>query len=229
MDAHKAFQQLTTNPRDFLAWYPVNTAGSNGVHAPGAANVHQFQMYKQNPVSEGTIPSKKVGHYGAMRPSLFGEREVSSFKISDLPAPGTATQHTFNALSVPMHNYNAVTVAALDHYLLDGTGDGLMITGQLSGCTFAWRVAGNDLMCTHIRPVGTTPTQLQNALRTNGRFTAAPVSPLYTFGMDDYGPYANVIGVRKNGQWSLYAQNSTDRLMTITAAWQIYPAPVVPL
>lgn len=231
MNANDAFHSLRTDPRVFLASHPVNTAGWGGNHVAGQASTHQFQIYKRDALMPGLTPSGKPAHFGATRPGWFGARhEVSSFLITDVPAPGGVLQRVFTGLSVPLHTYNTVNVAALDHYVVDGQGDGLMITGQLSGCTFAWLTVGNDLLCTHIQPVGIQGVPLHNRMNVAGRFTAHPALPLNTYGAGDYlGSYANVIGVRRNGQWKLYAQHSADQFRTITGAWRIYPGAVIPL
>jgi hypothetical protein len=230
MNPNEAFNELRSNPGRFLKSHPVNTAGWGGAHNAGNANPHQFRIYKRDANVAGPAPSGKPAHFGATRPGLFGSREVSSFMITTVPAPGGVAERQFNALSVPLHTYPNVNVAALDHYVVDGQGDGLMITGQLSGCTFAWTLIGANLLCTHIQPVGIQGVALHNRLNTNGRFAAHPTVPLNTYGNNDYvGQYANVIGVRRNGQWKLYSQHSADQFRTITGAWRIYPGLAVPL
>lgn len=223
MDAEEAFDELLTRPSRFLKHHPVNPAGWGGVHAAGAANVRQFRLYKRDAEMPGQAPSGKPAHFGATRPGPFGRREVSSFLVTTVPAAGNVQQRTFDALSVPLRNYNEVDAGALDHYVVDGQGDGVMVTGQLSGCTFAWLPVGAHLLCTHVRPVGIDALGLHNRLNTNGRFAAHPREPLRTFGRNDYSQYANVVGVRKRGRWRLYAQESADQFRTITAAWRLHP------
>lgn len=225
MNADKAYAELKNHSGGFLKYHPVNTAGDAGAHTAGQANVRPFLMYKRNGDIRGSAPSGKIGHYGATRPGLIhGTNEVSSFIISTLRPPAGVRNHAFNALSVPMSNYNAVNLAALDHYKVGRQCD-LMITGQLSGCTFAWIEVNGELLCTHLRPIGTSKVQLHTEMHTRGRFAAHPNTPLNTYGANDYGPYAVLIGVRRNGHWRLYSQHSNDVFQTITGAWRIYPAP----
>jgi hypothetical protein len=230
MDANDAFNELRSHPGKFLKYYPVNTGGWSGMHLAAQPNLHQFRMYKRDPTGKGTAPSKKPAHFGATRPGLFGPREISSFVISHKLAPDGIKERLFSGLSVPMHTSNTVNVAALSHYVVNGMGDGLMVTGQLSGCTFAWLQVGTNLLCTHIKPNGIQGIALHNQLNMSGRFAAHPGIPLQTYGANDYGGgYANVIGVRSNGTWELYAQHSNDQFRTITAARRIQPGAIVPL
>jgi hypothetical protein len=122
-------------------------------------------------------------------------------------------------------------VTAMPYYQLDAAGDGLMVTGELSNCCFTWTAQGADLWCIHVQPVGgITPVALQNAIHMNGRFAAAPNSPLSTFGRNDYpAGRASVIGVRQGGSWNLYAQTTNDSFDTISAAYRIYPRAMIRL
>lgn len=225
MDADEAFDELLSRPGRFLKHHPVNPAGAGGAHAAGMANLRQFRLYKRDANVPGPAPSGKPAHFGATRGRGLATREVSSFLVTTVPAAGNVTERPFHALSVPLRRYNDVDVAALDHYVVDGQGDGVMVTGQLSGCTFAWLPIGTSLLCIHVQPVGIGALGLHNRLNTNGRFAAHPRKPLHTYGRNDYPQYANVVGVRKRGRWRLYAQHSSDQFRTITAARRIHPGP----
>src|SRR5262249_19384218 len=138
---------------------------------------------------------------------------------------------------VPMVNYNSDIYGCLNlhgvvntmpYYALDGGGDGLMVTGELSGCCFCWLPQGGLLWCIHVQPEeGIDSIALQNSLRVNGRFAYAPGSVLSTYGRHDYpGARASVIGVRRHGNWRLFAQTTNNSFNTITGAYIIYPGPV---
>ncbi|QYE34093.1 hypothetical protein KZX46_15005 [Polymorphobacter sp. PAMC 29334] len=236
MDSAAARTKLLTSPAEFLKYYPINCAG--GV-APNqnAANLQQFNINKRDgdmPPIQGAV----TGHLGATRPGLFGhQREISSWLIQPGLSVNGAT--ILSAHVVPMVNYDAVDVGILDlqgdvsampYFLLDASGDGLMFTGQLSGCCFCWSTHGADLWTTHVRPrTGIAAIALQNRLITGGRFAAAPTDPLRTFGRSEYPGHANVIGVRRAGSWSLYAQLSMDVFATLAGAFKIHPGPITRL
>lgn len=240
MTPAEALAELRTNPETFLKYYPVKCFGSPAPTA-GAANTTHYYLDKQDaemlPLKPGDTEIKygKAGHRGATRPGrVFGRpKNISSFNLKPMMS---ATAAATNALVVPMVNYDSDIygcpnlngdVTNMPHYVLDGTGDGLMVTGQLTGCCFSWIVSGNDLWCTHVQPKdGISSAELQVELRHGGRFAAAPTTPLHTFGRPEYpSGFASVIGVRSGGTWSLYAQVSSDGLRTIASAYRLYPGP----
>lgn len=230
MTPQEAFNELRTNTEYFLKYYPINIFGCPGPHHADQANTKQVYIHKRDPSAPGSTPSKKVGHYGATRPGRtfsWRKHEISSFKIQPANvAPAGVSRQLIIAHSVPMHFENTITINALDAYLLDNAQDGVMVTGQLSGCTFCVAPAGgNNLACTHIKPVGAAGGgPLQTNINNNGAFSTHP-GPLTTFGRNDYPAYATVIGVRAAGTWRIYAQCSNDQCKTITSVYRIYPAP----
>lgn len=238
MDSPSAVTALLTNPSNFLKYYPVKCAGSS---APiqNAVNTTAYQMVKRNAANGNT----KEGHTGATRPGVFGfgSRDISSFKLER--ANGAAGAGSIPvAHLVPMVNYSTNIYGCLDllgvttampHYVLDNTGSGLMVTGELSNCCFAWIQQGNDLWCIHVQPVGgITPVALHNrlAVGATGAFGAAPGVALSTFGRNDYpGGRASVFGVREGGIWNLYAQLSNDSFNTLAQTYRIHPGGMVRL
>ncbi|MGI4877704.1 MAG: hypothetical protein ACRYG4_09490 [Janthinobacterium lividum] len=238
MDSAAARTKLLTSPATFLKHYPVKCAGASAPNQ-NAANLRQYNINKLG----GDMPpaqGQKVGHRGATRPGILGyTRDISSFKLDHAATVnGTVIPQ---AHVVPMVNhsspiYNCLdllgNVTAMPYYLLDGTGDGLMVTGELSNCCFCWIVQGADLWCIHVQPVGgITPLALQAALTATGRFAAAPAANLSTFGRTEYpAGRASVIGVRQAGVWSLYAQVTPDSTFsTLTASYKIAPGAMVRL
>jgi len=234
MTVQEAFQQLRNRPEYFLKWYPVKTAGAPAnQHNANQANVIQFAIQKQQ-------SDNRPGHVGATRPGPvlpFVTHNISSFKLAywNSSNPHEPRQQV-QAHSVPMFAYNApgINVQALDAYILDGGGDGVMATGQLSGCCFCiLPLTGGRLACTHIRPLGIGAPALQTSIDNNGAFNlgvglaAAPGATMVTFGRNDYPAYATVIGVRSGGTWRIYAQLSTDQSRTINGFRRIYPNPAV--
>jgi hypothetical protein len=236
MDCPAAVTALTNRPASFLRHYPVKCAGGLAPNQNVATTI-AYRMIKPTAMGAHT----KEGHRGATRPGVFGigTRDISSFKLE--PGGAQAGAGTIaQAHVVPMVNYSGNAYGCFDlqggtgampHYVLDGTGDGLMVTGGLSNCCFAWLQQGAELWCIHVQPGGDlNPIQLQNRLVTNGRFAAAPGQSLATFGRSDYpGGTASVIGVREGGVWNLYAQKSNDSFSTLSEAYRIHPGLAVRL
>lgn len=232
MNSADARRKLLNDPAGFLKYYPVKCAGA-AAPVQNAANLRQYSINKHG--GDMPIAGEVTGHRGATRPGLFGhQRQISSFKLEPGPKPNAALIN--NTHVVPMVNHNADTygclnlhgnITAMPHYVLDGQGDGLMVTGELSNCCFCWAVQGNELWCIHVQPVGgIAPIPMNNTLAVTGRFGAAPGTILGTFGRNDYPGRASVIGVRRNGTWNLYAQRSNDSFRTVEAAFKIYPGVV---
>jgi hypothetical protein len=233
MDANQALKDLMGKPQSFLKYYPVKCAGST---APlqGMVNTKKYYLNKQG-AGMPTIKGEVLGHRGAIRVGRFGRKhEISSFMLSPNITPGAATINS--AHIVPMVNYNSdiygapnlhANTAAMPHYVLDATGDGIMVTGELSACCFCFYPYQGKLLCTHVQPrEGITASALQLELATRGHFAVAPNAPIGTFGRHDYAVRASVIGVRRGTQWQLFAQLSVDGFKTINAAFQIYPGAV---
>lgn len=241
MDAADARDALLGDPEGFLKYYPVNIAGPGGVYNAGAVNARNAYIFKKNPdYAPGGIGDDKVGHYGATKPGLLGigSVNISSFVIDENQPNAGDSAGPIPTLAVPMVNYNSdlagcrnlgADMTNIPSFMLDGSAD-LMITGQLSGCTFLWSATVGGMRCCHIRPSGIDPTlpglagtRLHNEVSMGGRFAGNALTAVNTFGRNDYDAFATVIGVRVAGQWRLYAQTSPDRGATIDGAWKLYP------
>lgn len=226
MNANQAYDKILSDPDHFFKYYPICPAGPSGGYVPNTANLKQIKLYKKDAGMPGTFGSQKQGHFGATRPGMFGHvREISSWVINEFADPNaTYATKTVNATGVPMIYYNDPNFNAgnMNRYLCDASGDGIMVTGQLSGCTFCILPTGNTISCIHVKPEGIGGTQLHNILNTQGRFNGYNL-PVTTWGRNDYPAYSNVFGVRKGGRWSFYAQLSNDTFKTITAAYKIFP------
>lgn len=231
MNSNQAYTKMLTNPDHFFKHYPINPAGPAGNYVPGQANLKTVKLYKKDPEVtikpvNGQAVTIKAGHYGATRPGLLGhQREISSWVLNQGAAPNaTFDSKNVNAIGVPMILYNDVNFnsAAMDTYICDGSGDGIMVTGQLSGCTFCIMPTAGGVACIHVKPEGIGAIQLHNELHTQGRFNGHNTA-LTTWGRNDYPNFSNVFGIRRGGQWSFYAQLSADAFLTIRAAYKIYP------
>lgn len=235
MDCPAAVTKMLTNPAFFFKYYPVKCAGAKAPNL-GGVNTTAYKLGKRN----ATLGQTKAGHTGATRPGPFGTtRDISSFKLE----PGAAVTGEGSiptAHVVPMVNHNDIIYGCLNlqgvtnampHFVLDATGDGVMVTGELSNCCFAWIQQGSDLWCIHVQPVGgISPTALQTELSTTGRFAAAPGTTLLTFGRNEYpGGRASIIGIREGGIWNLYALKTDTSFNTLSESFRIHPGPMARL
>lgn len=231
MKSSQAVRDLFADPAYFLKYYPVKSAGARHPNA-GQAHCVQYHLGKQ----DGDTP----GHVGATRPGrVLGSlwtHEISSFRLAEQSFMAGVNPTGVQGLVVPMVNYNSDAdrcpnlsgdVTKMPHYVVDNSAN-LMVTGELSGCTFVWleRGDGATLWATHVRPTGLTGGELHKKIKDEGRFDADTATRLSTFGRMDYPDQrerATVIGVRVHGKWKLFAQISDDGLKTITGAFQLHP------
>jgi hypothetical protein len=190
MDPKQAKEALSEHPVRFLRSYPVSIAGHHGASGAHMYGIHYHQTY---------IPGTTLGN----------ER----FKIEALvDARACSPYHAFQAHTIKMigwsdlhdDGHSPITLAG---YTLDALAPGLMMTGQLSGCAFCMLRVGTTVICTHIQPTGTDGATMQNALQARGAFAGHPAQPLTIFGRNNYAAYASVMGVRKAGEWRVYAQH----------------------
>ena len=113
----------------------------------------------------------------------------------------------------------------MPHDIVDSSGDGLMTTGELSGCCFHWQVNGAHLWCTPVQTVGgIAKNDLHMRLSIRGVFATHRGAGLRTFGFMQY-PFgrATVVGVRRHGNRNLFAQISNDSLRKIDGALHQHP------
>ena len=201
MDAAAALVQITTNPDYFLQWYSIQINGST-------ANSAVMQYYIATRDGAAVQRMQRPGRtLGTLR--MHNIRNFSMSSQQNQLDPGDRTQ--FSAHSIQMVNAGAVNLAALNGYnVLDNSGTNLIVTGQLTGCSFvALRVATGVLM-THIRPIGTTPTQLEIDLRNNGAF-AGNAGAITVYGANTNYNHntqdVSIIGVpRSPTQWRIFCQ-----------------------
>ena len=137
---------------------------------------------------------------------------IRNFSISSQQGGLSPLDRTaFSAHSIQMVNAGSVNLAALNGYnVLDNSGTPLIITGQLTGCSFVAMRIGTGVLMTHIRPIGTTPQQLETDLRNNGAFNGH-VGAITVYGANtDYNHATedvSIVGVATSAtHWRVFAQ-----------------------
>lgn len=121
-----------------------------------------------------------------------------------------------NKDTVAVHNVRMIPISEdfkyteIESYPLTG-GPDLMITGQLTGCTFVTANSGGSTLVAHIQPGGSRGSgqELRDKVLKDGRFKNYPNQTVSVFGVGDYQGAAYVVGVRIGGQWQLYGQMVT--------------------
>lgn len=198
-----ALRQLLSHPRKFLQKYYVAVDERIG-HPGGTQQVHFYTTGGLDSFRPGSVLGTKRFHVS----SSF------HFSLGAPPDGRTDNAHcSIPACYVPMlqatggTNFNNLVWTPV-FALVD-----LIITVQLSGCSFLWRGNGANFECAHYQPQpGMTGGTLQTNL-SNG----AP----HIYGRSNYGEghVSNVIGVRRNGQWRIYAQKvqvMTKRILNVS-------------
>jgi len=242
MTPDEALQEMRTNPDYFFKHYPVRMEGATGSWMADAQNLRPYKLGRlMAGQTRNAVTATRNGHFGARRPGrILGSwrmHEISSFRMEparDVQRVPTERSQTFTAEAVPMIDFNGPAggnnlygnVTNMNFYEA-GRGSDFMVTGQLSGCCFAWCNQGGVLRCAHIQPfplTAITGVALQTLIETTGRFRRMPHATLTTFGKrETQRNTASVIGVRARGQLHLYAQTSSNGFNTINGAWRLYP------
>lgn len=203
-----AFGLLTGATRNFLKTYPVRIFGD--VNASGVA---QYALENRG---------------ASMRPgTIWGthNRHVTeSFNIRATAANLHAiNSHIFNAHSVHMDN----GIGNLGFYRLDHTGPAIVVTGQLSGCSFVISPAGgNDIDVAHIKPVAQTGAALAVAVKLAHPNAFGYGATAGTGFYDSNDRVVSILGIRAlGGAWTIYAKkhdkNAGD--YRIQSVYRIHP------
>lgn len=153
-----------------------------------------------------------------------GELSISNVQLQNL---GPNESVKFSAYSVEMQTFASVDVTQIKPFILGSSGPDIMVTGQLSGCSFCMmpHKNGQELVCAHIQPQipGNHAKALQESLAKDGRFAGLPDGEIVVYGKKDYKDFrTTILGVRKNGRWAIYTQQR-DNNNVIKVAAQIFP------
>ena len=202
-----AYNTLVANPGDFLRRYPVRIFGATA--ASGVA------MYVMDNRGQSRRPGSVLG--------TLNMHTTESFDVRSAAIVFGGNGHPFSAHSVHMD----VGTGAMGFYRLDGTGPNIMVTGQLSGCSFVMMPVGaNDVDVAHIKPHQITGKTLHDNL--SNTFANAVIYGDSKDGgfYDSDTRVVSIVGVRFAGEWRMYAQKQkpgTSYDYSIKSVYQIYP------
>jgi hypothetical protein len=209
LDPHVTYNVLIANVPGFLKNYPVRIFGSTA-----ASGVTAYCLLNRG---ASMRPGSKLGTWSMKATESFDIRAMAGIGA----VGGVGNGHVFNAHSVHMD----LGQAAMAFYRLDNTGPNIMVTGQLSGCSFVMTAAaGGTIDVAHVKPVGITAATLLTNL------TAANPGALI-YGAGAYDPNdrtVSIIGARDAAGWRVYAQkhDATSGDYRIKSVYQIWPARV---
>lgn len=210
MDTDAAYQLLLTETEDFLKTYPLMISGS-----PRASGQVEYSIDNRPGVTYR--PGKTLG--------TRRWHSTEAFNIRHAGASNHA--YTFNAYSIHMDT----GAAAMNPFALPvAGGPDIMLTGQLSGCSFVILPGGNSIRVAHVRPM---PGVAATVLRTNlvrGNPNAHVVYGVHNLAgfYDNYIRSVAVVGVRTFGSWAVYAQKLDNSPASnfdkrIRSVWQLFP------
>jgi hypothetical protein len=204
----QVLNEMTANPEAFLRHYFVQIAGGKAETSGTPSGVGTFSFYTYNTA----VPGFTTGLSGFL--GITKNREKIRFSKLRM-RKSTLAADEFDAWYVAM----VVSGSGVQttHSMVPGAGGpDILLTSQLSGCTFGIgsATASGGRLVSHIQPLGTATgrtdmhTEMLAGLNTGG------VDSLFEKenrpGAHSYGGNANnrasVIGVRHNGQWGFYAQ-----------------------
>ncbi|BBL99926.1 hypothetical protein [Microbulbifer sp. GL-2] len=203
-----ALNQLQTNTSNFLKTFPIRIYGD-----PGASAVTQYCIGNGgNSYRPGTVLGTHNMH------------TTESFQIRGNAFYLATNPHLFFTHSIHMD----VGAANLGFYRLpSATGPSMMVTGQLSACSFVIRpvVGSTALDVAHVQPAAVNGDTLRNNL-------AATYGTAFVYGTSNQRGFYNganrtvsVIGIRTGTNWKIYAQkhDRTTGDYRILSVYEIYP------
>ena len=196
LSPNEAVQRLQFHTESFLAKYSVTIAGD-----PSGSQVTSFYI-------EDAGDSSRPGSILRTRNMHATQR----FRIRPAGALGTVTP-VFQAHSVKM--FKDPPSGVYTYVLPVDTTPDLMVTGQLSGCSFAIRKnADGTLVVAHIQPQAGAgqAIQLQETLKNSGNWDIV-------YGKGDYAKHlrtVSIVGKRIGQRWHIWAQKQdTDNHFSI--------------
>lgn len=199
LDAATLLGELRTNPLDCLRHYQISIAGGSTSNS----GVSAFSYYEKG----GTVSGFTTGLSGALGKTKNRAR-VSLTRTGVEDPSADIADGKFNAHYVAMKQIGQDVQTT--HYALPGDGPDIMLTSQLSGCSFGiGSNAKGAQLVSHIQPKSGEATtesvqQLHNAvtLGDDGGWNVFERQSDDTY----KNHYATIVGVRTKAVWQFYVQ-----------------------
>ncbi|WP_424812579.1 hypothetical protein [Roseococcus sp. YIM B11640] len=161
-----------------------------------------------------TISGFTGGIAGAL--GRMKQRPIVKIVFQSSPPPTSPRQpDEFDAFYVPMTSRDVFLTGASYCSLPTGMGPGVMITSQLSGCTFSVGTpAATGQVVSHLQPgsEGNREVRLAN-LRARAATSVPDAIGRIETGRS-YDGYASVIGIRVGSRWRFYMQGYNHAAIT---------------
>ena len=181
--AEEALTRLLRTPREFLNYYPIRIWGS------------RLRGSSEYVIKDSEQASRRPG-------AILGTLRTHETQLFTMKPINTSPDgYSFNAHSIKMFQMNRPD--KVEVYNLNGTGPEIMVTGQLSGCSFAISInrSNNSLDVVHIQPDANGGVILQSTLE---RISSWDI----VYGRRNYSEQeaVSIVGVRIGVDWQIYAQ-----------------------
>jgi len=210
IDERATYNALLTAPERFLTEHYVTAGGS-----PQPSGIQDFCLREDDNARAFLRPGSFM--------KTLNAHPTDGVRL-DTSTVANGQGQLFQAHSVHMD----AGAQNLNFYTLDAeTGPSVMVTGQLTGCSFVMRETANGLEVAHVSPgPGQTGQQLHTALADThpNVYGAAGTSGNY----DSQDRSVTVVGVRANGKWRIFAQKQVRAALAqgnkeIKSVYQIFP------
>lgn len=196
MQASEAIAKLRANPKSFLRQNCVIIAGGT-TRNPGMTI---FRMIPGN---------TDVRSRGSILKSRMKSRPFWSVNISNNnggnPAGATLADDEFAGYYIPMKQMTDHADNVFGQAPNDGSAD-ILLTSQLTGCTFGFASLNGHFFAGHIQPEGgvardVTERNMRNKLQSGFSGGGRTIEK-----GRDYKDIATIVGVFSGGKWEIYMQ-----------------------
>lgn len=188
--------------------------------ANGQAVIATFNVEMKGYMSNGAFVARTAKGFTTGLSGLLGrQKDRPIAQVTRLPGPAVAVPAAgeFNAFYVPMVQTSDVAANTSHYSLPTAGGPDVMITSQLSGCSFGvGSNPGGAVLVSHVQPnlalpVANRAADLANNLGAGFAHLTSTAAKL-----NQYDVYAAIVGVRTNATWRFYLQayDTSQRVVT---------------
>jgi hypothetical protein len=212
-----ALAQLRTDPEEFLRKCPIVNQNVD------PANNGEMEAYLKNGLSR---VAAKTGNAKGQHPGKF----LRTLKFHGSDTYVLELKHNASANGAEFDVHGLATVkshAGPNWYVLNDQGPDIMLTAKLTGCTFVAKPGANanTVEVAHLQPnADLTEGAVETGQHLNARMKVIPNAKAYGRLKYDFETRSiNVIGVRINGTWKIYAQklqkNGLPKVLSVNRIW----------